>query len=48
VKSKRRKAAGRVRTGGTCPTENAARCSLFAARIPRMLLGGALVAATLT
>ena len=27
---------------GTCPTENAARRSLFAARIPNVLLGGAL------
>ncbi len=28
---------------GTCPTENAAMCSLFAARSPIMFVGGALV-----
>ncbi len=28
---------------GTCPTENAAMCSLFAARSPIMFAGGALV-----
>ncbi len=29
---------------GTCPTENAAMCSLFAARSPIMFVGGALAA----
>ncbi len=30
---------------GTCPTENVAMCSLFAARSPIMFVGGALIAA---
>ncbi len=41
MKNKSRKAAGRVRTGSTCSTENAARRRLFAGRALKMLLVGA-------